>query len=130
MKTNQILLPSKFINVSNEDVESTAMKTLGKLGVEAKIVEIEPISKGEIAKINFEYRDKNEATDVLSFALNQTPSEKNILGNIFICEEVAKERKGDVLELVKHGILHLLGYDHETNQASWDKTAKKINHNM
>jgi len=127
---NQIQIVNKFSSKSENLIIQTVQTTLEKLDIDKKIVEIEQIGKEGITKLNFEYRSKNEPTDVLSFPLNQVPAEKNLLGNIFICEEVAKEREEDVLELVKHGILHLVGFDHELDQENWKKEAKKINHNL
>ncbi len=73
-----------------------------------------------IQEYNKEYRNKDNATDVLSF-----PMEDNImLGDIAISFDTAK-RQAEELEisinrevsfLFIHGLLHLLGYDHETSQ--------------
>lgn len=66
------------------------------------------VDKKEIKKLNKKYRGKNEPTDVLSFNLN----ERNYLGEVVICPEIAK---GNIrmAKVLIHGILHLLGYDHE-----------------
>lgn len=83
-----------------------------------------------IKELNFMYRGKAEATDVLSFAMNELgedepeleePEELNILGDIVISLEQAwlqSQEYGHNLErelgyLLVHGLLHLLGYDHE-----------------
>lgn len=84
-----------------------------------------------IQELNMVYRNQNVPTDVLSFAMNDlsedepdfdsTP-ELNILGDIVISLERAQaqsEEYGHSLNrelgfLVAHGMLHLLGYDHET----------------
>lgn len=78
----------------------------------------------QIQKINRDYRDKDQVTDVISFALNDDDTafawEKNNLGDIYISLERAKEQSIDyghsfdreVCYLAVHGLLHLLGYDH------------------
>jgi len=79
------------------------------------------VKKEEIKKLNKIFRDKNKPTDVLSFSLK----EKKYLGEIIICPEIVKENakkykipiKMEMMKVFIHGILHLLGYDHE-------KTAK------
>ncbi|GAF65954.1 rRNA maturation RNase YbeY [Alkalihalobacillus trypoxylicola] len=91
------------------------------------------VTDEEIKEINHQYRDKNQVTDVISFALNEqgegeqaimTEGLPNVLGDIIIAvprlEEQAKEY-GHSFErelgfLVVHGFLHLLGYDHETEE--------------
>jgi probable rRNA maturation factor len=76
----------------------------------------------EIAGINREYRDKEGATDVISFAYNESENEGHyeVLGDIIISLERVEEQSseyGHTFErefyyVLTHGILHLLGYDH------------------
>lgn len=81
-----------------------------------------------IRQLNREYRDKDYATDVLSFALNEGDepqiidgSPENLLGDIIISLETAVRQANEyghslereVAFLTVHGMLHLLGYDHE-----------------
>lgn len=74
------------------------------------------VDNNQVTEFNRKYRGKNKKTDVLTF-----PSEfKEIpfLGDIIIDVSTAEEQKGDhslmseLKELLIHGILHLLGYDH------------------
>ncbi len=127
---NQIQIINKFISYANVEINETAREVLSKLEITDKIIEIEAVDKTKIAELNSKYRGKDEITNVLSFPLSQTPNESNLLGNIFICEEVAEEKEEDLLELVKHGILHLIGFDHEIDQDKWDEQAQEINHKM
>jgi len=86
-------------------------------------VSISVISADEIQQLNHEYRGKDEATDVLSFPVSEGLAMCDVvsLGDIAICMDIAKaqaEEYGHSLErelafLVVHGMLHLLGYDHE-----------------
>lgn len=88
----------------------------------------------QIANLNHRYRKKNLATDVLSFPLNQ--SFQNIsgynnlieLGDIYICRELAKKNNHQIIFLIIHGFLHLIGLDHQSLRQSqkWDKIEKKI----
>jgi len=73
------------------------------------------ISKEEIKKINKKYRKKNKPTDVLSF---------EGLDEILICPEVVREKGEDIKRVFIHGILHLLGYDHEKSDAEAEKMEK------
>lgn len=81
------------------------------------------VDNEEIHQINKERRGVDRATDVISFALEDSPDdfdEFRILGDIFISipkmQEQAKEyghsEKRELSFLVVHGLLHLLGYDH------------------
>lgn len=76
----------------------------------------------EMRPLNAKYRKKNKTTDVLSFpADNPATAKRVLLGDVIISVEQArrqaKERnhslKREMVILLIHGILHLLGYDHE-----------------
>jgi len=84
-----------------------------------------------IQELNCHYRGKDMPTDVLSFALNEGEEpeiidgpEENLLGDIIISLETAERQAvdyGHSLErelafLTIHGLLHLLGYDHEQEE--------------
>ncbi|HOJ49764.1 MAG TPA: rRNA maturation RNase YbeY [Spirochaetota bacterium] len=74
-----------------------------------------------ITELNKKYRGKDYPTDVLSFE-----GIDNFLGDIVISIEKANEQKNESLkkeieDLLIHGILHLLGYDHEKNEEEYIK---------
>lgn len=71
------------------------------------------VASDEIARLNREYRGNEGPTDVLSFPVDGAggmagPRE---LGDVIICPE----HTADLEEAVVHGVLHLCGYDHETD---------------
>jgi probable rRNA maturation factor len=79
----------------------------------------------EMRPLNAKYRKKNKTTDVLSFpADNSATAKRVLLGDVIISVEQArrqaKERthslKREMVILLIHGILHLLGYDHERSR--------------
>lgn len=84
------------------------------------------ITDEEIKKLNRMYRGKDSVTDVLSFAYEGGES----LGDIVISFEQAKRQAEDgdieleVSDLLVHGILHVLGHDHENPEDS--KTMFKL----
>jgi len=75
----------------------------------------------EIQRLNKQYRDKDKATNVLSFPM-QTPAEVDVclLGDIALCASVikveaaqqSKTEEAHWAHMVVHGMLHLQGYDH------------------
>jgi probable rRNA maturation factor len=80
------------------------------------------IGNGEMRKLNARYRKKDYPTDVLSFpAAADMPGGLRLLGDVIISVDKAKEQakeRGRSLDeemttLLVHGVLHLLGYDHE-----------------
>ncbi|MDR0313491.1 MAG: rRNA maturation RNase YbeY [Treponema sp.] len=78
-----------------------------------------------IRQLNNRYRNKDEATDVLSFALGETERGRYLSGDIVISLETLDENAKyfkvqpdeELRRLLVHGILHLSGMDHKTNKA-------------
>lgn len=106
------------------------------------------VNSNEIQKINSDYRGKDKPTDVITFRLIENPgnlplSKTNFpfdydealggiyIGEIFICTEVAARQasefnhstRREVAELFVHGMLHILGYDHENED---DRAKMKV----
>jgi probable rRNA maturation factor len=103
------------------------------------------VSDSEIARWNEQYRRKRGPTDVLSFpavagakreaaARKNGPHAKQILGDIAIAPETAQRyaRKNgrtlgqELRVLILHGVLHLMGYDHESDRGEMDRVEQKL----
>jgi probable rRNA maturation factor len=80
-----------------------------------------------IRQLNGSYRGKDQVTDVLSFAMSEGEFgdvNPNVLGDVVISVPTARRQasrsKREVLDqvtfLLAHGLLHLVGYDHETDE--------------
>ena|SRR5271168_2525966 len=83
-----------------------------RMGIEQAHVAIEFVDARRIAELNGEHRDKPVPTDVLSFPIDGVePALPRELGDVVICPE----HTADVREAIVHGMLHLLGMDHETD---------------
>jgi len=88
------------------------------------------VGEAEAAALNAQFRDRRQATNVLAFPAE----EPDILGDIAICAPVAalEAREQDKVladhyaHLVVHGVLHLLGLDHDTPRKAADMEAKEI----
>ncbi|HZK43827.1 MAG TPA: rRNA maturation RNase YbeY [Syntrophomonadaceae bacterium] len=119
-------------NKDLQNVINNVIKTLAKLAKlpENTEVSILIVDNSYIQELNLIYRGLNQSTDVLSFAMNELTEDEpdldfdgevNVLGDIVLSLEQALEQSKEFnhsLErelgyLVAHGMLHLLGYDHE-----------------
>ena len=86
------------------------------------------VTKEEIHELNKQYRGVDRVTDVISFALEDAHdvslSDIRVLGDIYICIDRMKEQAieynhsetRELSFLTVHGLLHLLGYDHQTKE--------------
>lgn len=79
------------------------------------------VAREEIAELHERYLGEPGPTDVLSFPQDEETLDGSpaMLGDVVICPEVAAEQEGgesEVRLLLVHGILHLLGYDHEREE--------------
>lgn len=110
-------------------IEKVVNKAFEVEGVKKASCSIIIVDNTFIHKLNKEYRGIDRVTDVISFALEDDksmviPDDIRLLGDIYICLDKAKEQAkeyGHSLErelcfLAVHGIYHLLGYDHETEE--------------
>lgn len=126
-------MPILIRNLTKNKVAGSYLKKIGERVLEMlrrgkAEVSLILVDKKRIKYLNRIYRRKDKITDVLSFSYKKTdgdrfisPKKDDILGEIVICvtraEEQAKEKgegiKKEMAALMTHGILHLVGYDHE-----------------
>ena len=102
--------------------------TLEVMDAKESIFTIIFVTKEEIHELNKQYRGVDRVTDVISFALEDAHdvslSDIRVLGDIYICIDRMKEQAleynhsetRELSFLTVHGLLHLLGYDHQTKE--------------
>jgi probable rRNA maturation factor len=96
-----------------QELRGPVAAALAAAGVEDGHLAVEIVGEERIRELNREHRGRDEPTDVLAFPLDGAgptagPRE---LGDVAICPE----RCSDMIEAAVHGVLHLCGYDHETD---------------
>jgi len=88
----------------------------------------------ESKSLNLQYLKKDYPTDVLSFPFNEDLPDGFYIGDIFICYPIAeiqaKENnvslQEELFRLMVHGILHLLGYDHEKDTGEMETLQEQL----
>ncbi|MEA3433912.1 MAG: rRNA maturation RNase YbeY [Campylobacterota bacterium] len=129
-----------MIDLENQTSLAVDIDALEKIGQSLTTKEIELIITDNegIQELNQEYRDKNKPTDVLSFPMDAPFTEQSIfgmpLGSIVISADLVREKANalghniqDELSLLFiHGLLHLLGFDHETDDGEMRVREKEI----
>jgi len=103
---------------STDELVRVLRRACERLGLERASVGLMVVDAAEMARINAAHRGRPEPTDVLAFpvdgpeALDDWPAygPPPELGDVVICPEAAEE---PLATLTVHGLLHLLGHDHE-----------------
>jgi probable rRNA maturation factor len=148
-----ILNRQRHIRVSTRSLEKFLARARKRLGLPAGSLAIAFVTDSEIAKWNRAYRGKNRPTDVLSFSAddkrrNHKSKKKQYdvsashavtyLGDIAIAPAVARRnarRFGRTLDqemriLILHGILHLMGYDHQTDRGQMNRRERRLRRDL
>ena len=105
-----------------EDLATLARRTLRAEGVEVGELSLSSVEEDEIADLHLRYLDEPGSTDVLSFPQDGDAGDgAPLLGDVVIAPAVAERNHpedppAEVRLLLVHGILHLLGYDHEEDE--------------
>jgi len=107
-----------------------AVEALDAIGKHGSSVTIAFVSDKSIHKLNREFRNVDRPTDVLSFPAE----EETNLGDIAISVETAaaqaKENgltfEAEIAQLILHGLLHLSGYDHETDSGEMNRLELRL----
>jgi len=132
--------------LARRPLESFLRRVKNELGLDEASLTVCLVSDAEIARMNEKFRKKKGPTDVLSFptvarrrpvrlrrgSRHVKPGE--YLGDIAVSPSTARryaKKNGRTLSselqvLILHGVLHLLGYDHETDHGQMDKIEQKL----
>ena len=144
-----ILNQQRAVRLARRPLEHFLRRLQRELGFQESGVTIALVSDAEIARMNETFRKKKGPTDVLSFpaaggsrsrrpASEGEPYERRkageFLGDIAIAPATARRyaRKhgrtlpGELRVLILHGVLHLLGYDHETDRGEMDRVEQRL----
>jgi len=121
MGKNKVLVKKRVRGVEGKLLGKIAHRALEVLGLSKVELSIALVSDPQIKRLNKLYRNKDKPTDVLSFPIGEKVEDWLILGDIVISVDTAKRQAkelGHSLEeelkrLLVHGLVHLLGYDHE-----------------
>ncbi len=107
-------------------------------------IEVNIIGEKEMKILNYQYRGFRKVTDVLAFAWQEDKIvQSEFLGEIFICyrqiikqaKEFGVDTREEFSRVLAHGLLHLVGYDHQTAKeekkmfALQEKIVKKVSCN-
>jgi len=133
--TSVLISNRQSIAVDEPGLAALAERTLSGEGLANGELSVSFVTEVEIEDLHLRYMDEPGPTDVLSFPMDVTDRNEDglrVLGDVVIAPAVAARNNpadtgGEVRLLLVHGILHLLGYDHELDDeraAMWARQAR------
>ncbi|HBP86225.1 MAG TPA: rRNA maturation RNase YbeY [Nitrospirales bacterium] len=111
-----------------------AQSVLEQTGHPSADLSLTLVGRTRMRKLNRTYRQRDYATDVLAFPMQEAShSPLAFVGDVVICVPVAlaqatrfgNSANEEILRLLIHGVLHLLGYDHETTEREAKRMKRK-----
>ncbi len=128
-RVSEVFLKWLLAHISKDLTKNVAKNAKHRKALK-KQVGIVFVDKKAMRKLNKQYRQKDKVTDVLSFAGGgEVVDDDAFLGDIVLCVDQVKKQAGEhdlhvseeLSYLLLHGLLHLLGYDHEENEVQAKK---------
>ena len=133
----EVVNRQRRLKVDTEAWSTFATRALQAIGNEQSSATIAFVSDNRIREFNRQFRGIDKATDVLSFPAAQDKFEKSEglnLGDVVISiEQAARQAKQNKLslnteisQLILHGLLHLCGYDHATDEGEMNQLELRL----
>lgn len=126
----EVVNRQRRLKIDTEGWAGFAEKALAAIGKSESSATIAFVSNNRIRELNRQFRGIDKATDVLSFPAD----EPNNLGDIAISIETAATQAkenglsldDEIAQLILHGLLHLSGYDHETDNGEMNRLELRL----
>ena len=127
-----LLNPNHYPEAGTRRLRPWLAPMVASLAPEAESFGVRFVGDREMRRVNRQFRGKDETTDVLSFPGD--PGGHRHLGDVLISVPKARRQAveaghgvdREVKTLLLHGILHCLGYDHETDQGEMERLERKL----
>ena len=124
-----LLNPNHYSESATRRLRPWLAALVAALAPEAESFGVRFVSDREMRQVNRRFRAKDATTDVLSF-----PGEDGHLGDVLISVPAARRQAAaaehaverELQTLLLHGVLHCLGYDHETDQGEMERLERRL----
>ena len=133
----EVVSRQRKVPVDCERWQAFVVKAIRALPAETAGVTVAFVSDRAMSELNRLWRHKRGTTDVLSFPAEQDEFEKvegSSLGDVVISvEQAARQAKEndlsldqEIAQLILHGLIHLCGYDHSTDNGEMDRLELRL----
>jgi probable rRNA maturation factor len=126
----EVVNRQRRLQVDTEAWSSFALRALGAIGKSDASATIAFVSDKKIRELNHQFRGIDKATDVLSFPADEESNLGDIAVSVETAANQAKENglsfDNEVSQLILHGLLHLCGYDHETDNGEMNRLELRL----
>jgi len=126
----EVVNRQRRLQLDTEAWTTFATRALNAIGKNESSATIAFVSDKRIRELNRQFRGIDKATDVLSFPAE----EESNLGDVAVSVETAATQASDnglsfddeIAQLILHGLLHLCGYDHETDNGEMNRLELRL----
>ena len=121
----EVVNRQRRLKLDTEAWSTFADKALDAIGKNESAATIAFVSDKRIRELNQQFRGVDKATDVLSFPAEEQANLGDIAVSVDTAAVQAKDNgltlEGEIAQLILHGLLHLCGYDHETDNGEMNR---------
>ena len=126
----EVVNRQRRLKLDTEAWSTFAAKVLDAIGKSESAATIAFVSDKRIRELNRQFRGIDKPTDVLSFPAEEKLNLGDIAVSIDTAAVQAKENgltlESEIAQLILHGLLHLCGYDHETDNGEMNRLELKL----
>ena len=126
----EVVNRQRRLKLDTEAWSTFADKALNAIEKSESSATIAFVSDKRIRELNRQFRGVEKATDVLSFPAEEETNLGDIAVSVDTAAVQAKENgltlEGEIAQLILHGLLHLCGYDHETDNGEMNRLELKL----
>ena len=126
----EVVNRQRRLQIDTEGWTAFAAKALAEIGKSESSATVAFVSDNRIRELNRQFRGIDKATDVLSFPAEEPKNLGDIAVSVETAATQAKENglsfDEEIAQLILHGLLHLSGYDHESDNGEMNRLELRL----
>jgi probable rRNA maturation factor len=130
----EVVNRQRGLKIDTETWATFAAKALAAIGRADSSATVAFVSDKRIRQLNQQFRGVDKATDVLSFPADEPDNLGDVAVSVETAAAQAKENglsfEDEIAQLILHGLLHLSGYDHETDNGEMNRLELRLRNKL